>query len=172
MAEGVRNKRQGEVCQCSSKGSVAARLCSSLKKGFPLPTDGRLFSRNLSFHHPSQHEILNPKRNTNVQIQIFCVMGKKAALLVPFSACIMCQKGHGLVSQVFQVTVLCPGVEMRLPVPEMKTEVLCPATEVWEQASFFSWRYARLSQHRPPWAKVFYTATSKFIRDIHQKCLR
>lgn len=90
LDEGLKKKRQGKVPQRNWKQSFAARICS-LQKTFPLLTEGRPSPRNLSFCHPSQHEILNPKGKTNMYV--FCVIGRKAVLIVSFFA-YSCQKEH------------------------------------------------------------------------------
>lgn len=135
LDEGLKKKRQGKVPQRNWKQSFAARICS-LQKTFPLLTEGRPSPRNLSFCHPSQHEILNPKGKTNMYV--FCVTGRKAVLIVSFFA-YSCQKEH-----LPQVTVMCLGGELCFPVLGTKTDGLYSGTEVWEQVFFCSWRYMRL----------------------------
>lgn len=52
---------------------------------------GHLFKTCLSFRHSSQHENLNPKEKTN--IYVFCVIGRKGALVVSFYICIELPRG-------------------------------------------------------------------------------
>lgn len=137
LAEELKGSRQGKVPQHNWMQSFAARICSSLQKTFHLFTVRRPSPQNLSvLLSPFSAWNLNPKGKTNKYV--FCVIGRKGALIVSFCICIQLPKrilATGLSHVSGQRVVFASA---------WNKELLYSRTEVLEQIFFCSWGYMGL----------------------------